>query len=81
TGADAFRVNMSHGTQADHAETIAGIRALERATGRPTTILVDLQGPQLRVGVFDSGSAMLATGDDFILDRDPAPGDATRVQL
>src|SRR3546814_7226500 len=49
-GADAFRVNMSHGDHAGHAKAIAAIRALEKDTGRPTTILVDLQGPKLRVG-------------------------------
>lgn len=80
-GADAFRVNMSHGAQAGHAETIAHIRALEKQFGRPSTILADLQGPKLRVGAFADGSAALATGSAFALDHDPAPGDATRVQL
>jgi pyruvate kinase len=80
-GADAFRVNMSHGAQADHAQTIANIRALEKTLGRPTTILVDLQGPKLRVGTFADGMAMLKTGASFVLDRDTAPGDANRVCL
>ena len=39
-GADAFRVNMSHGDHEGHAQVIAAIRALEKETGRPTTILV-----------------------------------------
>ncbi|HEV2569855.1 pyruvate kinase [Sphingomonas sp.] len=80
-GADAFRVNMSHGAQAGHAETIAHIRGLEKALGRPTTILVDLQGPKLRVGSFAEGRANLQTGAQFVLDRDKAPGDAARVCL
>jgi len=80
-GADAFRVNMSHGAQADHAQTIANIRALEKAVGRPSTILVDLQGPKLRVGTFADGMAMLKSGASFVLDRDTAPGDANRVCL
>jgi pyruvate kinase len=80
-GADAFRVNMSHGAQADHAQTIANIRALEKSVGRPSTILVDLQGPKLRVGTFADGMAMLKTGQSFVLDRDSAPGDANRVCL
>src|SRR3546814_2060529 len=54
-GADAFRVNMSHGTQEDRAEVIAAIRALEKEVGRPMTILVDLQGPKLRIGTFKEG--------------------------
>ncbi|HYZ48508.1 MAG TPA: pyruvate kinase [Sphingomonas sp.] len=80
-GADAFRVNMSHGAQSGHAQTIENIRALEKTLGRPTTILVDLQGPKLRVGTFAEGMALLKTGQEFVLDRDPAPGDAGRVCL
>jgi pyruvate kinase len=80
-GADAFRVNMSHGEHEGHALVIAAIRALEKETGRPTTILADLQGPKLRVGSFADGAAELEKGADFILDADTAPGDATRVQL
>jgi pyruvate kinase len=80
-GADAFRVNMSHGAQPDHARTIEAIRALEKSLGRPTTILADLQGPKLRVGAFAEGRAMLETGRSFVLDRDSTPGDANRVCL
>src|SRR3546814_18892541 len=56
-GADAFRINMSHGDHADHAARIATIRALEKEFGSPTTILADLQGPKLRVGIFKIGRA------------------------
>ena len=80
-GADAFRVNMSHGDHAGHAQVIAAIRALEKETGRPTTILVDLQGPKLRVGTFADGPVDLIKGQPFALDADPAPGDAARVLL
>ncbi len=80
-GADAFRVNMSHGTQDDRREVIADIRALEKKLGRSTTILVDLQGPKLRVGAFAKGKVMLETGQAFQLDLDAKPGDANRVCL
>lgn len=80
-GADAFRVNMSHGDHAGHAKVIAAIRALEKETGRPTTILVDLQGPKLRVGTFKDGPVELVKGAPFALDADNAAGDATRVHL
>jgi len=80
-GADAFRVNMSHGAHEDHAQSIAAIRQLEKELNRPTTILADLQGPKLRVGTFADGSVTLHTGDAFRLDRDSTPGDATRVSL
>jgi pyruvate kinase len=80
-GADAFRVNMSHGDQADKAKLIANIRALEKSYNRPTTILVDLQGPKLRVGTFAGGKVELVTGADFRLDTNKNAGDATRVHL
>jgi pyruvate kinase len=80
-GADAFRVNMSHGDHATHAETIAAIRAAEKDFGRPIPILCDLQGPKLRVGLFAGGKAVIRHGSHFTLDRDKTPGDDTRVEL
>jgi pyruvate kinase len=79
-GADAFRINMSHGTHDTHAEVIGHIRALEKELGRPMTILVDLQGPKLRVGTF-AKPVDLKKGQTFILDDDKSPGDATRAHL
>jgi len=80
-GADAFRINMSHGTHEGHAANIEAIRALEKEYGRPTTILADLQGPKLRIGTFQSGPVDLRPGAAFRLDRDSTPGDAERVCL
>jgi pyruvate kinase len=80
-GADAFRVNMSHGDHAHHAEAIKAIRALEKDFHRPIAILADLQGPKLRVGKFKDGEARIAHGGRFTLDRKSTPGDETRVEL
>jgi pyruvate kinase len=80
-GADAFRINMSHGDQKQKARIVAAIRELEKTLKRPTTILFDLQGPKLRVGAFEGGAAELAAGKAFVLDRDGAPGNAERVEL
>ncbi len=80
-GADAFRVNMSHGEHETHAETIRGIRALEQKVQRPITILADLQGPKLRVGKFKGGKATIRHSGHFTLDQKDEPGDDTRVQL
>ena len=80
-GADAFRVNMSHGEHERHAATIAAIRALEKEFNRPIAILADLQGPKLRVGSFADGKAVIAHGASFTFDRDKTPGDAMRVEL
>ena len=49
--------------------------------GRPIGILVDLQGPKLRLGSFAEGAVQLKNGESFVLDSDKTPGDATRVQL
>ncbi len=80
-GADAFRVNMSHGTPEARAELIANIRGLEKELGRPLTILADLQGPKLRVGSFSDGRVELVKGAVFTLDLEATAGDASRVQL
>ena len=80
-GADAFRINMSHGTQDDRAVLIKSIRALEKQVGRPMTILVDLQGPKLRIGVFKNDKVTVETGATFTLDRNEKPGDQNRVCL
>lgn len=80
-GADAFRINMSHGDQATKAALVDSIRALEKVLHRPTTILFDLQGPKLRVGDFVGGSAILEAGQSFVFDLDPADGDAMRAEL
>src|ERR1700709_2157153 len=80
-GADAFRVNMSHGTHEDHRRRIETIRALEKELERPTTILADLQGPKLRVGLFEGGSATLEKGRHFVFDRSNVPGNSGRVEL
>jgi pyruvate kinase len=80
-GADAFRVNMSHGDHAFHAQTIKAIRDLEKEFGRPIAILCDLQGPKLRVGTFKDGKAVIRHSGHFTLDRNPEPGDDTRVEL
>jgi pyruvate kinase len=78
-GADVFRVNFSHGSQADHARTIQAVRAAEPHVGRPLAVLADLQGPKIRVAEFADGIVRLKSGQDFRLDMRQAPGDASRV--
>jgi pyruvate kinase len=80
-GVDVFRINMSHTSQDRMRELVATIRAIEQDTGRPIGVLVDLQGPKLRLGTFIGGQAMVAKGDTFVLDSNPAPGDASRAYL
>jgi pyruvate kinase len=80
-GADVFRINMSHSSHDRMRELVGFIRGVEKNYNRPIGILVDLQGPKLRVGTFDGGSVMLDKGGTFTLDADDKPGDATRVHL
>jgi len=80
-GADAFRINMSHGDQSQKAALVEAIRALEQEFRRATTILFDLQGPKLRVGHFEGGTAQVKRGDRFTLDSSGEPGDSNRVEL
>ena len=80
-GADVFRINMSHASHDGMRERVAMIRSLEEEIGRPIGVLVDLQGPKLRLGAFPDGGADLHRGDAFVLDSDPSPGDQTRVYL
>jgi len=80
-GVDVFRLNFSHGDQAGHRERFNIIRSLEKTFGRPVGILLDLQGPKLRVGDFENGSVILQAGQKFRLDLDATPGDLTRAPL
>ncbi|MCR4268009.1 pyruvate kinase [Nitratireductor sp. ZSWI3] len=80
-GADVFRINMSHADHELMRTLVDRIRAVEKKVGHPIGILADLQGPKLRVGTFAGKSAELKVGQEFTLDDNPAPGDATRVFL
>jgi pyruvate kinase len=80
-GADVFRINMSHASHERMRELVAAIRGVEQSNNRPIGILVDLQGPKLRVGAFAGGTIQLDTGATFAFDGEVRDGDAKRVQL
>ena len=80
-GADLFRVNFSHGAQKDKAELIRIIRKIESEIKNPIGILVDLQGPKLRIGKFENGSIRLKIGQVIRFDLDSSLGNAQRVCL
>src|SRR5215831_13818379 len=80
-GVDIFRLNFSHGTHDDHRARVQTIRALEKKAGRPIAILMDLQGPKLRVGTLAGGKVMLERGTRFRLDLDSTPGGPARAPL
>ncbi len=80
-GADIFRINMSHTSHDKMRELVKTIRSVESSYGRPIGILVDLQGPKLRLGTFEEGAVQLKNGETFTLDSNKKPGDQTRVHL
>lgn len=80
-GTDVFRLNFSHGSHDDHRRNLELVRAVEREADRPIGVLMDLQGPKLRVGEIKGGAVELVTGAGFRLDLDTTPGGATRAPL
>ncbi len=80
-GVDVFRINMSH-LDHDGLRLIHGkVRSVESEVGRPIGILLDLQGPKLRIGKLEGDAIMLARGQKFRLDLDPAIGGPDRAPL
>ncbi|HEX7325977.1 MAG TPA: pyruvate kinase [Rhodanobacteraceae bacterium] len=80
-GIDVVRLNLSHGTAADHLRRAREAHAAAAKLGREVGVLADLQGPKIRIEHFANGPVQLAEGADFTLDcrADAAPGDATRI--
>jgi pyruvate kinase len=77
-GVDVFRLNASHGTQAEHAARIAAVRSAA-APGGHVGILLDLQGPKIRLGRFAGGGCTLAEGSRFSVTTEPDTGTCERV--
>ena len=80
-GADAFRFNFSHGTHEDHQARYEIVRGIEAEAGRPISVVMDLQGPKLRVGTFENDRIELEAGEPFRLDLQDEPGTERRVTL
>ena len=80
-GVDVFRLNFSHGSHEDHRARFDAIRSVEKRHGRPIAIMMDLQGPKLRLGTFAGGTVNLNQGQSFRLDLDPREGNSERCCL
>jgi pyruvate kinase len=76
---DVARLNLSHGAYEEHLERCAQVRAAAGVLGRAVGILVDLQGPKIRLGTFLSPPVKLADGDSFTITTEDVPGDARMV--
>ena len=80
-GVNVVRLNFSHGSAEDHRARAEIVRAAADRLGVDVGLLVDLQGPKIRVGKFAQGKVLLASGSRFILDIDCELGDEHRVGL
>src|SRR5262245_64123124 len=74
-GMDVARFNLSHGTQAEHEERLESVRRVAADSGRGIAVLVDLQGPKIRLGRFGGGPIRLKPGDEFVITVDQVDGD------
>ncbi|MBV7668100.1 pyruvate kinase [Streptomyces halstedii] len=74
-GMDMARLNLSHGSYAEHEERYRHVRKAAQETGRGVGILADLQGPKIRLGRFAEGPVLLERGDDFTITVEPVEGD------
>jgi pyruvate kinase len=80
-GLDVARLNFSHGTSGDHRKAIRLLRSAARKVGKEVGVLLDLQGPRIRVGALEGGSVRVATGDEVLLSSLRRRGDATRIPI
>jgi pyruvate kinase len=74
-GMDVARLNLSHGTYPEHEERYREVRQASDDVGRAVGVLVDLQGPKIRLGTFASGPVTLTEGDVFTITTEDVPGD------
>ncbi|MEY9963790.1 pyruvate kinase [Streptacidiphilus sp. MAP12-16] len=74
-GMDVARFNLSHGSYAEHEERYRRVRKAADETGRSVGVLVDLQGPKIRLDTFAEGPVLLERGDEFTITTEDVPGD------
>jgi pyruvate kinase len=77
-GMDVARLNLSHGSHAEHEERYRNVRKAAQLFGRNVGVLVDLQGPKIRLGTFADGQVELERGSQFTITTDAVSGDAHR---
>jgi pyruvate kinase len=79
-GMDVARLNFSHGSHEEHAQTFAMLRAAAEKHKKPLAILADLQGPKIRTGALaGGGKVLLRAGQQFTITTARILGDSTRV--
>ena len=73
-GVDVARLNLSHGDYSVHEANYENVRRAAEELGKPVAILVDLQGPKIRLAKFADGPHELAVGDEFTITTEDIPG-------
>lgn len=77
SGIDVARINASHGTHAEHEIVYRNVRSAAAAAGRAVAVILDLQGPKIRLETFKNGAVVLSPGDKFTITIDEVEGDET----
>lgn len=80
-GVDVFRLNSSHGTYEEFSRVIGTIRILNAKHNQNCAVLVDLQGPKIRIGDLEGGSIELEIGEQIILTTDDCPGSKEKIHI
>ena len=78
-GVDVFRINFSHGDDAQRSDFLQNIRVVEHDVGRPVAICGDLCGPKIRVGMVQGGEIVLEAGREIVIQRTPVEGTVERI--
>jgi pyruvate kinase len=78
-GMNVARLNLSHGGYEEHQNRLDLVRAEAARVKKPVAIMVDLQGPKIRLGRFENGPHELFRGDTFTITTDDITGDKSRV--
>ncbi len=81
SGMNVARLNFSHGDHAYHAENVIRIRRASEQVGRPVAILMDLQGPKLRVGKMKGDGVLLRAGQEVVLTSRPIVGHDAEIPV
>ena len=76
-GMDVARLNLSHGSHADHEVVYGNVRAAAKSVGKNVGVMVDLQGPKIRLQTFADGPVQLLNGATFTITTRTVPGDVT----
>jgi pyruvate kinase len=78
-GMNMARLNLSHGSYEEHQGRLDRVRAAAKEAGKAVAVLVDLQGPKIRLGRFENGPHELSRGDIFTITTDEVAGTKERV--